>query len=201
MPEWEKDLPPIIREKLAKIGKATAEEKEQMRGSEQLDSLLSEFYKGELNSEGLWEGLKEWREQGKGFLLREAQMKLIDSLSLGSAAGEFQRRREGILAIETLKEEQNIPMLELHLNSTENLQRRYKGEMEQAYNNLKMQVERNPQLRMQQVKQGQTTVVMQLTVDEAVKISPEWKSFAAEHERRYGQEFAKTIEKLKKEAK
>jgi hypothetical protein len=92
-------------------------------------------------------------------------------------------------------------MLELHLNSIGSLQKRYSGEAEQAYNNLKMQVERNPQLRMQQVKQGQTTMVVQLGVDEAIKISPEWKSFMAEHERRCNQEFAKAIEGLKKEAK
>jgi hypothetical protein len=201
MAQWEEKLPPIIRERLARIGEATPEEKEQMRDSERLNSLLSEFYKGELDSEGLWKRLKRYREQGKGSLLREAQLKLIDSLNLGSAVAEFQKRKEGILATETLKENQNTPMLELHLNSIESLQRRYKDEMEQAYNSLKMQVERNPQLRIQQVKQGQTTIVMQLSVDEAIKINPEWKSFMTEHERRYSQEFAKVIGRLKKEVK
>ena len=73
--------------------------------------------------------------------------------------------------------------------------------MQQAYNNLKAQVERNPQLRMQQVKQDEATVVMQLSVDEAVKASSEWKNFISYHEKRYSQEFAKATEKLKKEVK
>jgi hypothetical protein len=201
MTEWEEKLPPIVREKLAKVGEPTPEEKEQMKDLEQLNSLLSKFYKGELDPEGLWRRLKEYRGEGKGYLLKEAQIKLMDSLSLGSAPGEFQKRKQGILAVESLKEEQNTPLLELHLNSIEGLQRRHKDEMEQAYNSLKMQVEGNPQLRMQQVKQGQTTIVMQLTVDEAIKINPEWKSFMIEHERRYSQEFAKVIERLKMEAK
>jgi hypothetical protein len=201
MAEWEKDLPQIIREKLAKIGETTPEEKEQIKDSKQLDSLLSEFYKGQLDSEGLWKDLKEWRELGKGALLREAQMKLMNSLGLRSAPAELQKRKEAILAIETLKEDQNTPILELHLNSIESLQKRYNDEMEQAYNNLKMQVERNPQLRMQQVKQGQTTIVMQLTVDEAIKVSPEWNNFVTNHERRYSQEFAKVIGRLEMEVR
>lgn len=201
MAEWQEKLPPIVKERLARIGEATPEEKQRMRDSERLNSLISEFYRGQLNSEGLWKRLKEYRDKGKGHLLKEAQIKLLDSLSLRSAAAEFQKRRDGILAIETLKEDQNTSILELELNSVEDLQKRYKGEIEQVRNDLKVQVERNPQLRMQQAKQGQTTVIMQLSVDEAVNRSPQWQDFLSEHETRYGQEFAKLIERLKTKLK
>jgi len=201
MSEWEEKLPPIMREKLARIGEVTQEEKERMKDLDQLTSLLSEFYKGELDSEGLWKELKGYKDKGKGYLLREAQMKLIDSLSLGSAAVELQKRKGGILAIENLKQDQNTAMLELGLDSIGGLQKSYKDEIEQAYDNLKAQVERNPQLRMQQVRQGQTTIVVQLTVDEAIKSSQEWNNFVANHEKRHSQEFAKIIEELRKEIK
>ena len=197
MAEWQENLPPIVQERLARIGEATPEEKQRMRDSERLDSLISEFYMAQLNSEGLWERLKEYKEEGQGHLLKEAQIKLMDSLNLRSAAAEFQKRRDGILAIETLKEDQNTSMLEPELNSIDDLQKRYRGEMEQVHNSLKAQVESNPQLRMQQMKQGQTTVIMQLSVDEAVKRSPQWQDFLSRHETRYGQEFAKLIERLK----
>jgi hypothetical protein len=59
-----------------------------------------------------------------------------------------------------------------------------------------VQVENNPQLRLQQVKQGQ---VMQLTVDEAIKTSPEWNNFVANHEKQYSQEFYKVVQNLKSE--
>jgi hypothetical protein len=88
---------------------------------------------------------------------------------LGSATVEFQKRREGILAIDTLKEDQNTSTLELRLDSIEGLQRRYREEMKQAYDNLKVWVERNPQLRMQRGKQDQATVVMQLSNDRKLK--------------------------------
>jgi len=201
MAEWEEKLPPIMREKLARIGEVTPQEKEKMKDLDRLTSLLAEFHKGELNSEGLWKELKGFKEKGKGYLLREAQTKLIDSLSLGSINAEFQRRKEGIIAIETLKKHPNTAMLEQDLNSIARLQAKYREEMEQAYNFLKTKVERNPQLRLQQVRQGQATIVMELSVDEAVRMSVEWKNFVANHEKHYSQEFARTIEKLKGEVK
>jgi len=201
MGDWEDKLSPLARERLARIGDATPEEKEKLKGSEQLHSLLSEFYKGQLDSEGLWRGLRDYRENGKGYLLIEAQMKLIDSIGMASSAAEFQRRKEGVLAIETLKEEQNTSVLEPGMNLIEDLQRRYEEEKQQAYNNLKARIEKNPELRMQQVKQGQNMVITQLSVDEAVKRNPQWQEFLIHHERIYDQEFAKLIDRLKTEVK
>jgi hypothetical protein len=196
MKNWEKDLPPLARERLAKIGELTREEKEKMVDSEKVDSLLSEFYQGQIDSENLWERLKE---EGKLHLLREAQMKLIDSLSFESTPVELQRKRDGILAIETLKEEQNTSIVELNLNLVEDLQKRYRAEIEQAYNGIRAEVEGNPQLRVKQVQQGQGTMLVQFSVDEAIKQLPQWRDFLSDQEKRYSQEFAKVVEKLKRE--
>jgi len=198
MRNWEKDLPPIARERLARIGELTREEKEKMIDSEEVNSLLSEFYQGQIDPENLWKRLKE---EGKPSLLREAQMRLIDSLNFGSTPAELQRKRGGILAIETLKEEQNTSIVGLNLNLMEELQKRYRAEIEQAYNGIRTEVEGNPQLRVKQVQQGQNTVIVQLSVDEAIKQLPQWQDFLSDHERRYSQEFAKVMEKLKRELK
>jgi len=196
MRNWEKDLPPLARERLAKIGELTREEKEKMVDSEKVDSLLSEFYQGQIDPESLWKRLKE---EGKPSLLREAQVRLIDSLSFGSTPAELQRKKDGILAIETLKEGQNTSVVELDLNLMEDLQKRYRAEIEQAYNSIRAEVERNPQLRVKQVQQGQNTMIVQLSVDEAIKQLPQWQDFLSDHEKRYSQEFAKVMEKLKRE--
>jgi len=196
MRNWDKDLPPLARERLAKIGELTPEEKEKMVDSEKVDSLLSEFYLGQIDSDSLWKKLKE---EGKPSLLREAQMRLIDSLSFGSTIVELQRKRDGILAIETLKEEQNTSIVELNLNLVEDLQKRYRAEMEQAYNGIRTEVERNPQLRVKQVQQEQSTMLVELSVDEAIKQLPQWQDFLSNQEKRYSQEFAKLTEKLKRE--
>ena len=198
MTDWEKELPPIARERLARIGEFSQEEKEKMVDSERVNSLLSEFYQGQIDTESLWKRLKE---EGRPSLLRETQIRLIDSLSLGSNPAELQRKREGILAIETLKEEQNTSVVELNLNLMEDLQKRHRAEVDQAYNSIRAEVERNPQLRVKQIQQGQSTMVVQLTVDEAIKQLPQWKDFLSNQEERYSQEFSKVTEKLKRELK
>jgi hypothetical protein len=198
MGNWEKDLSPIARERLARIGELTEEEKERMVDSEKVNSLLSEFHQGQINPESLWNRL---REEGKPALLKEAQVRLVDSLSFGIPAAELQRKREGILAIETLKEEQNTSVIELNLSRMAELQKRYRVEIDQAYNGIRTEVEKNPRLRMKQVQQGQNTMVVQLTVDEAIKQLPQWQDFLSSQEKRYRQEFASTKEKLQRELK
>jgi hypothetical protein len=198
MINWEKDLSPLARERLARIGELTQEEKEKMIDSEKVDSSLAEFYQGKVDPEGLWKRLKK---EGKPSLLREAQTRLIDSLSFGSSPDELQKRRDGILAIETLKDEQNTSIVEMNLNLMEDLQKRYRAEIEQAYSGIKAEVERNPQLRVKQVQQGQSTMLVQLTVDEAIKQVPQWQDFLSEQERRYSQAFTEVMEKLKRELK
>jgi thioredoxin 1 len=104
--EWEEKLPPIMREKLAKIGEATPKEKERMKEQERLDSLLSEFYKGWLDSEGLYQRLKEYQNQGKQLLLKEAQIKLESSFKGKELPIKFEQRSNGTLNIELLEEEE-----------------------------------------------------------------------------------------------
>ena len=198
MRNWEQDLSPIARERLAKLGELTQEEKERMVDSEKVTSLLSEFYQDQINPESLWKRLKE---EGKPSLLKEAQVRLVDSLSFGVPPAELQRKREGILAIETLKEEQNTSVIEFNLNRLEELQKTYRAEIDRAYDGIRAEVEKDPRLGMKQVKRGQNTMVVQLTVDEAIKQLPQWQDFLSSQGKRYSQEFASTKEKLEKELK
>ncbi len=184
----------IAMEKAAEIGGLTAEEKERMRDQEKLNSVLAEFNKGEIDATELWKVL---RGEGKPYLLGEAQIKLIDSLKLRDSQSEFQRKREGILAVETLKDDQNTPEVELNLDSLQGIQKRYDEEMKRAYNDLKLRVERNPELRTRRIQQGDAVVIVQLSPEEAVEHLPEWKDFLSEHNRRYGQEFEKAIKRLR----
>ena len=198
MRNWEQSLSPIARERLARIGELTQEEQERMLDTQKVNSLLAEFYQGRIDPDSLWNRLKE---EGKPSLLREAQVRLVDSLNLGITPAELQKIRDGILAIESLKKEQNTSVIELNLNRTEDLQKKYGGEIEQAYAAIRAEVERNPRLRMKQVQQGQNNMVVQLTVDEAIRQLPQWQEFLSSQGKRYNQEYAKIIERLKKELK
>jgi hypothetical protein len=58
MVNWEKELPPIMRQRLARAGEVTPEDKERTKELEELDSVLKEFYADLLDSAGLWKRLK-----------------------------------------------------------------------------------------------------------------------------------------------
>lgn len=201
MSDWQDKLPPRMRERLAEAGELTPDERQKLKAAEELNTVLSGFYKGDLDSDGLWNRLKQFKEQGRTTFLKDAQMQLIDSLTINSAGPELQRRKAAIVAVETLKSQPNTAALEQSLNAIEALQARKKKEMQQGYDYLKAEIERNPQLRVQQVKQGDQTVVVQLTVEEAVKLRPEWKNFLTQHEAAFAEEFGKVMDRIRKQAK
>jgi len=182
-------------EKAAGIGELTPEEKEKIKDQEKVKSILAEFYKGQIDRDGLWQRLKGVSP----YILKEAQQHILDSLGLGSTPEEFQLRKDGILAIENLKEKKHIPAVEQTLSSIKALQKEYSEGKERAAEELKTAVERNPQLRVQPVRtpDGRTVYQASLSVDEAVQAR--LSEFLSEHEMRYGQQFSRLIEKLKKE--
>lgn len=185
----------IAMEKAEKIGVLSPEEKEKIKDEEKVISVLSEFYHGKLDSDGLWQQLKG----GKPSLLRMAQINLIDSLSLGSLQEELQMRKEGILAIEALKEEPNTAVIESALHEIEELQRDYEEMREQVVEDLRKQIEMHPQLRMQPVRtpDGKTVMQMTVSVDEAVKAKLD--DYFAEHQQQYDQEFSGIVRMLKEQ--
>lgn len=113
MPDWEKELPPRIRERLAEVGEVTQEDKTRMKQLDNLDSLLKEFFKGQLDAKGLWERLKEFEEQGKQFLLIDAYTKLKASFKWKGLPIKFEETSDGTLSIQFREEEEKALVLEL----------------------------------------------------------------------------------------
>ena len=105
MAEWQDDLPPLVREKLARIGDASPEEKERMKELSSLDSLLADFFAGVVEREGLYEQLKHYEGQGKQFLLQEAQARLKGSFKEKEARIAFEDTGDGRLTVRLLEEE------------------------------------------------------------------------------------------------
>lgn len=182
-------------EKAAQIGELTPEEKERIKDQEKIKSILTEFYKGQIDRDVLWQKLKGSNPS----LLKEAQQYLIDSLGLGSTPEEFQQRKEGILAIETLKAKQNVPTIEHTMNSIKVLQEEYQDGKDKAEEELREAIEQNPQLRLRPVRtpDGRTALQAAYSVDEAVQAR--LSEFMSQHEEKYSLKFVRLIEKLKME--
>jgi len=197
MSKWEDELPPRVKERLAQIGDLTVEEKQAMKDMQQLDVLVADYFKGELSGDDFWQKLKEYKTNGASSVLKAAQMKLIDTLRLGSDGEELAKRREGVLAIESLKDGQDMQLYEQGFDAIAGLQQQYASEKQQVYDALKAQVEQDPNLRVQQVQQGGQAVRVQLSVDDAVKVNPQYKSFLVQQEAKYSESFFQLINGFK----
>jgi len=187
----------IAMEKTAKVKELTPEEKEKMKDQEEVKSLLSEFYRGEIDSNALWQRLKGSKQS----MLKEAQLALIETLRPRISTIELRKRKEGILAIESLKEAQNISTFEAMLNFIEFLQKDYEEKEEKIANYLREEIERNPQLRMQPVKTSDGKTVMQMTLSADEAVEKRLADSLSDYEEQYNREFTEQIEKLKKEIK
>jgi hypothetical protein len=183
-------------EKIKEIEGLTTEEKEELKDREKLKSLLADFYKGQLSRDQIWERFRGIRPS----LLRDAQQNMADSLRLGNMPEEFQRRKDGMLAIEAVKEKKNTSAIEDTMSSMGKLQKEYRDGKERAVKELRAAIEADPQLRMRQVRTPDGRIVQTaLPVEEAIQVR--MGEFLAEHEKRYEMMFIQAIVRLKKELK
>jgi len=196
------ELSPLAREKLAKIGELTEEEKAKLKYTRQLNTLLADYFTNKLSADDLWKELKKHKEEGEAGILAEAQLKLLDTLNLTVNNTDFDNRRKAILAVETLKDGNDYLRLEQDLKSLENLRRQYREEMEKTYKILKTRVEQQvkqatQQLSRQAAAQG-AAIDIEGSVEASTKATPEWKSFMSKHENTYNQKFRDCIDKIRK---
>jgi len=106
MAQWQDDLPPLVREKLARIGDASPEEKARMKEVSELDSVMARFFAGALDSEEMYERLKGYESQGKQFLLAEAQARLKGSFKEKESRIRFDELGDGRLTVRLAEEEE-----------------------------------------------------------------------------------------------
>ena len=191
------ELSPLAREKLARIGSLSPQEKEKTKQSTKLDSLLSQYFRGTVTSEGLWKELNSLKEHSSESIVKEAQNKLIDTLRLQMNQTDFDQRRSAILAIETMKGEGKYSTLELAINSIGTLRQEYAQARDQTYEQLKTALENQFQTVAQQVIKQGLKVDVESSIEANVKNSPQWKAFTAEHEKSYGEMFNNNIAKLR----
>jgi uncharacterized protein YjaZ len=172
-----------------------------MKYSEQLTSWLADYFTGELGIEELWRELKQQKEEGREFMIREAQLKLIDAIKLMSSQADFAKIRSGILTLETLKNEGNYTTLEAELNSIESLCQQYQEERERAFNAIKEDIEKQVKQAAQQLalQTGKGVAVdVQGSVEANARTSPEWKSFVSRHDSTYGERLRESLERLRR---
>ncbi len=181
-------------EKIKNIEGFTSDEKEEMKEREKLRSLLAAFHRDELGRDEVWEKFRGIRPS----LLREAQQNLTGSLRLGSTPEEFRKRKDALLALESLKERSNTAAIENAMNAIERLLKEYGSEKERTAEELRRAINENPQLRLKQVRSPDGRILqVALPAEEAVQARI--TEFLEEHEKRYDMMFGQALSRLRKE--
>ncbi len=190
------DLSPIARERLARIGELSATEQRQMQQKRELERALSAYFLGDSEVEGLWQQLKSLSESHGSGALSTAQTTIVETLRLQMSEDDFARRKDALLAVETLKGSDKYSAIEMILGSIASLRQRSNEIRQQAYDQMREQVEGQVQASAEQARMQGALVDTAGSVDAIIKNNPEWRDFMMRHDAAGQQTFQDYITRL-----
>lgn len=197
------ELSPLAKERLAKAGELSAAEKEKAKLNEELTAILSDFFTAKLDSDGLQQRMKKFKEQGKDFMINETQLRLAHTLSMGGNDADFDRYSSGILALEKLKGYSKYIISEKNLDNIKKLRRQYQQERTTAFSSMKDsiggQVRMAAQQMARQKKNQNVSVDIESSIEASVRNSPQWRQFVLKHEKDYDKKLEEALAKLTSE--
>lgn len=193
------ELSPLARERLAKAGELSEAEKENLRLESDLTGIMAEFFTKKLDSEGLWQRLKLYKDKGNISVVKETQLRLAHTLSVGGSDLDFERYSSAILSLETLKTDNEYPAIGSVLDLMKNLRKKYISEKDSAFTQLKERLgtqvrKAAQQMAMQNQRSG--TIDIEGSIDASVKASSQWRDFIVKFENSYSSQFEALLTKL-----
>ena len=184
----------IAMEKANKISQETSEEEEKKLDiRNELKPILAEYYRDELDPEGLWQELEDYEDDH----LVEAQKMIVGSLGLRTSDEEYRKRKKALLAIESLKSSKNTSGIERTLGKIRKLQERYKNEREKLENQLKRETEQRSEMQMKpvQTEDGRTVMKLESGIDQETK--QKYNQAISNLENRSDKQFSQLINELR----
>lgn len=160
---------------------------------EELKEIMAPFFKEEMDAEGLWHELEDKDDA----YLKEAQLMLIESIGLRNSSEQIKRRKEAVVAVESLKESGNTSFFEKQFTQAQSLQQQYQTQKKQLDEQVKQHLEQaqgqgqNPLAAAQGGNDSQNGMNAQMRQQLAQKVS--------EFQEGYNKRFNKLIDKMKAE--
>ena len=165
-----------------------------MAKKQEVKPILAKFFKEEIDAEGLWGELKE---KDDGDYVIQAQELILESLGLRSSEDEINKRKEGIMALESLKDQQNSNVIEQLLNKIEELKNQHQEQRDSLEERFKQQIEQQSQAQMKpvQTEDGRTAMKLENSVNRETKKQMDQQ--LSQLEERSEQVFTGLIEEIK----
>ncbi len=185
----------IAMEKANEISKDVSIDDQQLQIRDDLKPIMAKFYKGDIDSEGLWQQLKEKDEE----IIKTAQIMIIESLGLRTSPEEFEKRKKGILALESLKEKSQASTIEQNMANIKKLKEKHKQEREKLEKQIERHMNNNSQVQMKPVKteDGRTVMKMESNIDQETR--ERFNKAISELEAKSSKQFSWLIENMKQQ--
>lgn len=148
----------IALERANSLDKEWSAEEKALFQREKLKPLLADFYREKIGPDQLWEELKKEEDPE---LYLQAQLLLLESIGLQTAATELQRRKEAVLAVEALRGGERSPLIERLLEGLVEIQENYQQRLTE-YRNFYEKALKNARMSLQPVQTSDGRVVMQM---------------------------------------
>jgi hypothetical protein len=193
------ELSPLARERLKKAGELSPEEKEKLKYEGEMTAILSDFYTGKLDNDSLWMKMKAYIDTGHEALVREVQLRLIHTLSLGGSDADFKNYSSGVLTIETLKSPGRYPEMEADIKAIEKIRHEYEAEKARMFNAMKSGIGDQVRKAAEQMarQQGNSAAVdIESSIEASVRNSQQWRQFIVKYEKENGKKFEDMVNKL-----
>jgi hypothetical protein len=192
------ELSPLAREKLAKAGELSEAEKNKLRLETDLTGIMADFFTKKLDANGLWQKLKLYKDKGNDAIVKETQLRLAHTLSVGGSDMDFDRYAGAILSLETLKKDSEYSSIEACLDMMKKLRQKYISEKDSAFATLKDKMGSQIRKAAQQMAQGQRrgAIDVEGSIEASVKSSPQWREFIIKFENNYSCQFETLQSKL-----
>ena len=182
----------IAMEISKRIEKLSSQEMNEIRQQEKIDRILAKYYKDDIEADDLWRHLKDISNK----MLINAQNNFLQSLTFQSNEFEIEKRKNGILAIENLKNDNLTSDIEFSFDQLSKIRTEFKKNKEQLMQILREELERDPQRRFQTFQQDGQIVVKQLSMEEAMEQDEQLKKNLKQLEIQFSKKYNTVKEKI-----
>lgn len=182
----------IAMEKAKNIEKLSAEELEEIKQQEIIDSILAQFYKDQIGPDDLWRLIKDLSEN----TLIKAQHSLLQSLTFFSNDHDFKKRKNGILAIENLKNIKQSSLVEQYFDHFKKIKKSLQNDKKEFLDNVEKDLEFDPQKKMQVLRQGNQIMLKELSLEEVIDQNQQLKQEMLKIEKHWKNQFDDVKQKL-----
>jgi dsDNA-specific endonuclease/ATPase MutS2 len=150
-----------------------------------------------MDAEELWEELKEADEN----VLAEAQLMLVESIGLRNSSDQIERRKEAVVALESLRNNENSSYFEKAFTQAQSLQQQYETQKKQLDEQVQQAINGAQGQQNSLAAKAQAGSANEQNNGMSSQMQQQLAKKLSEFQKSYNQRFDKLLEEIKAKIK